>query len=105
MDVKVYVDSDPDVCFIRRLRRDMRERGRTVESVIEQWESTVKPMFQQYIDPAKRYADVIIPGGGENTVAIDLLKAAIQALLAHGTPARTVTVETESNPKTPKGGT
>jgi uridine kinase len=102
MDIKVYVDSDLDICFIRRLRRDMKERSRTVESVIEQWESTVKPMFLEFIEPAKRYADVIIPGGGENEIAIDLLKAGIQALLAHGRSARTVTVGMESNPETPE---
>jgi uridine kinase len=81
MDIKVYVDNDPDVCFIRRLRRDIEERGRSVESVIEQYEKSVRPMYLQFVEPTKRYADVIIPGGGLNTVAIDLLKTKIEALL------------------------
>ncbi len=102
IDVKVYVESDPDVCFIRRLRRDMRERSRTVESVIEQWESTVKPMFLQYIEPAKRYADVIIPGGGENEVAIYLLKAAIQSLLGQDNSKGTVAAGRTAAVKTPE---
>jgi len=81
MDIKVYVDQDPDICLIRRLRRDLQERGRTVESVLGQYESTVRPMFLQFIEPAKRYADVIIPGGGQNLVAIDLLATKIRSLL------------------------
>jgi len=82
MDIKVFVDNDPDVRFIRRLRRDIEERQRTVESVIEQYERTVRPMYLQFVEPTKRYADVIIPGGGFNTVAIDLLKTKIEALLS-----------------------
>lgn len=81
MDIKVYVDQDSDVCFIRRLRRDLLERGRTPESVMEQYEATVRPMFLQFVEPTKRYADVIIPGGGHNLVAIDLLATKIQFLL------------------------
>ena len=84
MDIKVYVDQDSDICFIRRLRRDLLERGRTAESVMEQYEATVRPMFLQFIEPTKRYADVIIPGGGHNLVAIDLLATKIQSLLGVG---------------------
>jgi uridine kinase len=82
MDIKVYVDNDPDVRFIRRLRRDIDERGRSVDSVVEQYEKSVRPMYLQFVEPTKRYADIIIPGGGHNTVAIDLLKTKIEALLA-----------------------
>jgi len=81
MDIKVYVDQDPDICFIRRLKRDLAERGRTAESVIEQYEETVRPMFLQFVEPSKRYSDVIIPGGGHNLVAIDLLATKIRSLL------------------------
>ncbi|QBO35138.1 uridine kinase [Periweissella cryptocerci] len=73
MDIKVYVDTDDDVRFIRRLERDVAERGRTVESVISQYMATAKPMYHQFIEPTKRYADLIVPEGGENKVAIDLL--------------------------------
>lgn len=83
MDIKVYVDQDPDICLIRRLRRDLLERGRTVESVLDQYEATVRPMFLQFIEPAKRYADVIIPGGGHNLVAIDLLATKVRSLLGN----------------------
>jgi uridine kinase len=81
MDIKVYVDNDPDVRFIRRLRRDIHERGRSVDSVVEQYEKSVRPMYLQFVEPTKRYADIIIPGGGHNRVAIDLLKTKIEALL------------------------
>jgi len=83
MDIKVYVDNDPDVCFIRRLRRDLDERGRSVGSVIEQYEKSVRPMYLQFVEPTKRYADIIIPGGGFNMVAIDLLTTKIEALLGN----------------------
>ena len=73
MDIKVYVDTDDDIRFIRRLQRDVAERGRTVESVIGQYLATAKPMYHQFIEPTKRYADLIVPEGGENQVAIDLL--------------------------------
>ena len=72
MDVKVFVDTDSDMRFIRRLQRDIRERGRTVDSVIDQYLSTVKPMHLEFAEPSKRYADVIIPSGGHNIVAIDM---------------------------------
>jgi uridine kinase len=81
MDIKVYVDTDPDIRFIRRLRRDTTERGRTMQSVIEQYENSVRPMHLQFVEPTKRYADIIIPEGGYNWVAIDLMKTKIEALL------------------------
>jgi uridine kinase len=80
-DVKIYVDTDADVRFIRRLRRDIAERGRTVESVIEQYEKTVRPMHLEFVEPSKRYADVIIPQGGFNTVAMDMVVARILEML------------------------
>jgi uridine kinase len=80
MDVKVFVDTDDDTRFIRRLQRDITERGRTVQSVIEQYLATVKPMHLEFVEPSKRYADVIIPTGGHNTVAIDMLLTLIRSL-------------------------
>jgi len=80
MDVKVFVDTDSDLRFIRRLQRDITERGRTVESVIDQYLSTVKPMHLEFAEPSKRYADVIIPSGGHNVVAIDMLLTLIRSL-------------------------
>jgi uridine kinase len=81
MDIKVYIDTEPDICFIRRLKRDIHERGRNVDSVISQYQETVRPMYFQFIEPAKRHADIIIPQGGKNLVAIDLLTTKIQSLL------------------------
>lgn len=80
MDVKVFVDTDDDTRFIRRLQRDIRDRGRTVESVIDQYLGTVKPMHLEFAVPSKRYADIIIPLGGHNTVAIDMLLTLIRSL-------------------------
>jgi uridine kinase len=80
MDVKVFVDTDDDTRFIRRLQRDISERGRTVESVIDQYLGTVKPMHLEFAVPSKRYADIIIPLGGHNTVAIDMLLTLIRSL-------------------------
>jgi uridine kinase len=80
MDVKVFVDTDDDTRFIRRLQRDIAERGRTVESVIDQYLGTVKPMHLEFVQPSKRYADVIIPQGGHNAVALDLLLTLIRSL-------------------------
>lgn len=82
MDMKVYVDTDADVRFIRRLVRDTRDRGRTMESVIRQYLDTVRPMHIQFVEPTKKYADVIVPEGGYNTVAIDMLIASIRTRLA-----------------------
>ena len=81
-DVKIFVDTPADVRFIRRLKRDMVERGRSVDSVIRQYETTVRPMHLEFVEPSKRYADVIIPEGGLNTVAMDMLVARIETLLA-----------------------
>jgi uridine kinase len=80
MDVKVFVDTDDDTRFIRRLQRDISERGRTVQSVIDQYLGTVKPMHLEFVEPSKRYADVIIPQGGHNAVAIDMLLTLIRSL-------------------------
>lgn len=81
MDIKVFVDTDEDIRFIRRLQRDTEQRGRSVSSVIEQYLATVKPMYNQFIEPTKRYADIIVPEGGENTVAIDMLTTKIRSVL------------------------
>ncbi|HYE66009.1 MAG TPA: uridine kinase [Pyrinomonadaceae bacterium] len=82
MDIKVFVDTPDDIRFIRRLRRDVAERGRTVDSVIEQYLTTVRPMHMQFVEPSKRYADVIIPEGGHNLVSIDLISGKIRERLA-----------------------
>ena len=82
MDIKVFVDTPDDIRFIRRLRRDLAERGRTLESVIEQYIGTVRPMHMQFVEPSKRHADVIIPEGGHNLVSIDLLSLKIRERLA-----------------------
>jgi uridine kinase len=81
-DVKIYVDTDPDIRFIRRLERDIAERGRTSESVIKQYLNTVRPMHLEFVEPSKRYADVIIPEGGWNAAAMDMVVARIQELLS-----------------------
>jgi uridine kinase len=82
MDLKLFVDTDPDVRFIRRLQRDIRDRGRTMESVISQYLTTVRPMHQQFVEPSKRYADVIIPEGGLNEQATQMIAARLRAILA-----------------------
>ena len=84
MDVKIFVDTDADLRFIRRLGRDIRERGRTTESVIQQYLSTVRPMHMEFVEPSKRYADVIIPEGGHNEVGIDLVIQKIRSLVPVG---------------------
>ena len=81
MDIKLYVDTDDDIRIIRRIKRDMEERGRTLDSVIEQYLTVVKPMYHQFIEPTKRYADVIVPEGGENHVAIDLITTKVATFL------------------------
>ncbi|MEY8446526.1 uridine kinase [Enterococcus ratti] len=83
MDIKVYVDTDDDIRIIRRIKRDMEERGRTLDSVIEQYLTVVKPMYHQFIEPTKRYADIIVPEGGENHVAIDLITTKVASFLDH----------------------
>ncbi len=82
LDIKLYVDTDPDVRIIRRLRRDIHERGRSFESVIQQYLSSVRPMHLKFVAPSRRYADVIIPEGGHNKVAIDMVVSKIRTLLA-----------------------
>jgi uridine kinase len=82
LDVKLFVDTDADLRFIRRLQRDIDERGRTVDSVIQQYLKTVRPMHLEFVEPSKRYADVIIPEGGFNEVAIEMVAARIRGLLA-----------------------
>ncbi|NIR48967.1 uridine kinase [candidate division KSB1 bacterium] len=85
MDIKLFVDTDSDIRLIRRLRRDTVERGRTMESVINQYEKSVRPMHLQFVEPTKRYADLIVPEGGYNRVAIDVIKTKIEALLKNET--------------------
>lgn len=80
-DVKIFVDTDADIRFIRRLQRDITERGRTTETVVNQYLSTVRPMHLEFVEPSKRYADIIIPEGGLNEVAMDMVTARIEALL------------------------
>jgi len=82
MDIKVFVDTDSDTRFIRRLQRDVAERGRTMDSVIDQYQGTVKPMHREFVEPSKRYADVIVPLGGHNTVAVDLLLTMLRSVVA-----------------------
>jgi uridine kinase len=82
MDIKVFVDTPDDIRFIRRLKRDIAERGRTLDSVIEQYIGTVRPMHNQFVEPSKRHADVIIPEGGHNLVSIDLISGKIREKLA-----------------------
>jgi uridine kinase len=81
-DVKIFVDTDADVRLIRRLQRDITERGRTVESVLKRYQATVRPMHLEFVEPSKRYADVIIPEGGFNTAALDMVVARIESLLS-----------------------
>lgn len=81
MDIKIFVDTGADLRFVRRLQRDMEERGRTVESVIRQYLETVRPMHLQFVEPSKRYADVILPEGGFNTVGVDLVVEKIKSML------------------------
>ena len=81
MDIKVYVDTDDDIRIIRRIQRDINERGRTLDTVIKQYLATVKPMYHEFVEPTKRYADIIVPEGGENQVAIDLLVTKVRDIL------------------------
>lgn len=84
MDIKVFVDTDADLRIIRRIMRDIKERGRTIESVVEQYLTVVRPMHNQFIEPSKRYADIIVPEGGHNEVAIDLMVTKIKTILEKG---------------------
>ena len=81
MDIKVFVDTDADIRLIRRIRRDMTERGRTLESVIRQYTESVRPMHLEFVEPSKRYADIIIPEGGFNVTAIDMVVAKVEAMI------------------------
>lgn len=83
MDICAYVDTMPDICFIRRLKRDIEERGRDLQSVIDQYMKTVRPMYFQFIEPTKRHADIIIPRGGKNRVAIGILTSKIKEILQY----------------------
>jgi uridine kinase len=85
-DVKAFVDTDADVRLIRRIRRDMAKRGRPLQEILDQYLTTVQPMHLQFVEPSKRYADVIVPRGGENTVAIDLLVGAVARRVAASAP-------------------
>jgi uridine kinase len=80
-DAKIFVDTDSDIRFIRRLQRDILERGRSTEAVVQQYLATVRPMHLEFVEPSKRYADVIIPEGGMNTVAVDMVVARLESLL------------------------
>ena len=77
MDIKIFVDTDADIRLCRRIRRDVRERGRTLESVIEQYQTTVKPMHEKYVEPSKKYAHIVVPEGGKNVVALDMIMGRI----------------------------
>lgn len=81
MDIRIFMETSLDICLIRRLKRDIKERKRSLDSVIKQYEDTVRPMYLQFIDPSKRYADLIVPRGGGNRIAIDMIKAKMRELL------------------------
>ena len=87
MDLKLFVDTDADIRFIRRLSRDILERGRSLQSVVDQYLSTVRPMHLEFVEPSKRHADVIIPEGGHNEAAIEMIAARLSAILGRGNPA------------------
>jgi uridine kinase len=81
MDIKLFIDADPDIRLLRRIERDIKERGRAIETILRQYQATVRPMHLQFVEPSKRYADLIVPEGGYNKVAIDLMKVKIKDLL------------------------
>ena len=81
MDIKIFVDTDADIRFIRRLTRDVRDRGRTLDSVIEQYKTTVKPMHEEFVEPSKKYADIIVPEGGYNHVALNMIIEKIRSII------------------------
>ncbi|MBQ1506468.1 MAG: uridine kinase [Erysipelotrichales bacterium] len=93
LDIKVFVDTDADIRFIRRLVRDVKKRGRTLDSVVNQWVDTVRVTHNSFIEPSKRYADIIIPEGSHNTVAIDLLNTKIQSIIAQNKETTVITVK------------
>ena len=78
MDIKIFVDTDADIRLCRRIHRDVRDRGRTLESVIEQYQTTVKPMHEKYVEPSKRFAHIVVPEGGKNAVALEMIEGRIQ---------------------------
>ncbi len=86
MDIKIFVDTDADIRFIRRLKRDMAERGRSAESVVDQYLATVRPMHLEFVEPSKRYADLVIPEGGYNRIAVDVVLTKIRSLIAGTSP-------------------
>jgi uridine kinase len=81
MDIRIFMETALDICLIRRMKRDIKERGRSLDSVLHQYEETVRPMFLQFIEPTKRYSDLIVPRGGNNRIAIDMIKAKMRELL------------------------
>jgi uridine kinase len=81
MDIKIYMDTPSDIALIRRIQRDIHERNRTLDSVITQYQETVRPMFLQFVEPTKKYADIIVPQGGKNKIAIDVIRAKLKELL------------------------
>lgn len=81
MDIRIFMDTPLDICLLRRLRRDIIQRGRSLESVLAQYQTTVRPMYLQFVEPSKRYADLIVPKGGENRIAIDMIQAKMRELL------------------------
>lgn len=83
MDIRIFMETSLDICLIRRLKRDIKERDRSLDSVLKQYEETVRPMYLQFIDPSKRYADLIVPRGGGNRIAIDMIKAKMRELLGN----------------------
>jgi len=83
MDVRIFMEAPLDICLLRRLRRDIVERKRSLDSVLEQYQNTVRPMYLQFIEPMKRYADIIVPRGGGNRIAIEMIQAKMRELLGH----------------------
>ena len=81
LDIKIFMDTPLDICLIRRLQRDIIQRGRSLESVLQQYERTVRPMYFQFVEPSKRHADIIVPRGGENRIAIEMIKAKMRDVL------------------------
>ena len=81
MDIKIFVDTDADIRILRRMKRDVNKRGRSIESVIEQYQTTVKPMHEKYVEPSKKYADIIVPEGGKNQVALSMIEDHIRTHL------------------------
>lgn len=81
MDIRIFMDTPLDICLLRRLQRDILERSRTIESVVDQYQNTVRPMFLQFVEPSKRYADIIVPRGGANRIAVEVIQAKMREIL------------------------